>query len=130
MGFTIAISKSRVPFRKNIWLIAFIAAFAFVWSNSLIGTTDVANWLIENSLTFIFVLFLFITFKNINSAILVICLFAFIYAYMFMALNIPMMKIHLDTGFRMFFIGREIIMTALYILVLAFYWPILCGRCF
>jgi putative membrane protein len=64
MSFTIAISKDRVPFKKNSWLFAFIAVFVFVWSNSLIGTTDTANWLLENTLTFIFVTFLIITFKK------------------------------------------------------------------
>ena len=55
MRFTIAISKDRVPFRRNIWLFAYSVAFAFAWSNSFIGTTDIANWLLENTLSFIFV---------------------------------------------------------------------------
>jgi putative membrane protein len=64
MGFTIAISKGRVPFRKNVWFLTFTAAFTLVWSNSLIGTTDTANWLLENTLAFIFVILLIITYKN------------------------------------------------------------------
>lgn len=37
----------------------YIFLFATVWSNSLVGTTDSANWLIENTLTVIALLFLF-----------------------------------------------------------------------
>ena len=64
MSFTIAISKDRVPFRKNIWLFAFIAVFAFVWVNSFVGTTDMANWLLENTLSFIFIAFIIISYKK------------------------------------------------------------------
>src|SRR5687767_15049035 len=64
MTFTIAISKSRTPFIKNAWLIIFTVAFVLVWANSLIGTTDMANWLLENALTFIFLLFLILTYKK------------------------------------------------------------------
>jgi len=84
MGFTIAISKERVPFRKNIWLLVFIAVFAFVWSNSLIGTTDVANWLLENTLTFIFVAFLIVTYKKYqfsDLSYLLICIYLCLHVY-------------------------------------------------
>lgn len=84
MSFTIAISKDRVPFKKNIWLFAFIIAFAFVWSNSLIGTTDTANWLLENTLTFIFVGFIIITFKKhqfSDLSYLLICIYLCLHVY-------------------------------------------------
>jgi putative membrane protein len=41
----------------------YIFLFATVWVNSLVGTTDSANWLIENALTVIALLFLFL-FRN------------------------------------------------------------------
>ena len=84
MSFTIAISKERVPFKKNIWLFAFIAVFAFVWANSLIGTSDTANWLLENTLSFIFVAFIIITFKKhqfSDLSYLLICIYLCLHVY-------------------------------------------------
>ena len=84
MSFTIAISKDRVPLKKNIWILAFIAVFAFVWSNSLIGTTDIANWLLENTLTFIFVAFLVTTYKKhqfSDLSYLLVCIYLCLHVY-------------------------------------------------
>jgi putative membrane protein len=84
MGFTIAISKGRVPFRKNAWFLTFTAAFAFAWANSLIGTTDSANWLLENTLSFIFVFLLIITYKNhqfSDLSYLLICVYLCLHVY-------------------------------------------------
>ena len=84
MSFTIAISKERVPVKKNIWLFAFIIAFAFVWANSLIGTTDTANWLLEDTLSFIFVGFIILTFKKhqfSDLSYLLICIYLCLHVY-------------------------------------------------
>src|SRR6188474_2593183 len=84
MGFTIAISKNRIPVRKNAWLIAFILIFALVWSNSFIGTTDIANWLLENTLSFIFVLLLIVTYKKhqfSDVSYLLICVYLCLHVY-------------------------------------------------
>ncbi|HEX6170201.1 MAG TPA: DUF2238 domain-containing protein [Chitinophagaceae bacterium] len=84
MSFTIAISKDRVPLKKNIWILAFIAVFAVVWSNSLIGTTDIANWLLENTLTFIFVAFLVISYKKhqfSDLSYLLVCIYLCLHVY-------------------------------------------------
>ena len=84
MSFTIAISKDRVPFKKNIWLFAFIAVFAFAWSNSLVGTTDTANWLLENTLTFIFAGFIIITYRKhqfSDLSYLLICIYLCLHVY-------------------------------------------------
>lgn len=64
MAFTIAISPHRTHLRKNRWLQAFIVFFLICWVNSYIGNTDTANWLIENTLTFIFILFLVFSYKR------------------------------------------------------------------
>src|SRR4030095_11562266 len=99
----------------------------FTWANSLVGTTNFANWILENTLSLIFLVFLVVSYKKhqfSDLSYLLIC------AYMSMDRSIPMLKIRLDTGCRTFFIRPEIITTVLYILVLAFYWPILCVRCF
>ncbi|HEU4859502.1 MAG TPA: DUF2238 domain-containing protein, partial [Chitinophagaceae bacterium] len=84
MNFTIAISKDRMPFRKNIWLLSFIAAFVFVWTNSFIGTTDMANWVLENALSFVFVIFLIITYKKhqfSDLSYLLICIYLCLHVY-------------------------------------------------
>ncbi len=84
MAFTISISKYRVPFIKNPWLIIFTAVFLFVWVNSLIGTTDMANWLLENALTFIFLFLLIITYKKhqfSDLSYLLICIYLCLHVY-------------------------------------------------
>jgi len=45
------------------WLVIFSVFFFAVWADSFIGTTDIANWRIENTLTAITVLCLIFTFK-------------------------------------------------------------------
>ena len=84
MSFTIAISKTRVPFTRNTWTIIFAAVFLLVWASSLIGTTDPINWVIENSLTFIFVVFLALTYKKhqfSDLSYLLICVYLCLHVY-------------------------------------------------
>ncbi len=84
MAFTIAISKSRVPILKNIWLWAFISAFTLFLANSLIGTTDMANWILENTLSFIFVGLLIFTYRKhqfSDLSYLLICIYLCLHVY-------------------------------------------------
>jgi putative membrane protein len=84
MGFTIAISKERVPISKNIWLITFIAVFAVVWIGTFYGTTDVTNWFLENTLTFIFICFLLLTYRKFqfsDLSYLLICIYLCLHVY-------------------------------------------------
>ncbi len=84
MGFTIAISKNRVPVRKNVWLLTFVSAFVLVWANSLIGTTNISNWFLENTLTFIFVIFLVVSNKKYqfsDLSYLLICVYLCLHVY-------------------------------------------------
>lgn len=37
---------------KSVWVLIFFAFFLVVWLNSLIRTSDLSNWLLENVLTF------------------------------------------------------------------------------
>lgn len=53
-----AVTKGRTPLRKNPWLWAYLLAFLAVWANSLLGTTDIGNWLLENMLVFVALFFL------------------------------------------------------------------------
>lgn len=84
MNFTLAISKNRVPFRKNKWLWGFIIVFSVVWSNSFIETTDLANWLLENFLVILFLFFLIVSFKKFqlsDLSYLLICLYLCLHVY-------------------------------------------------
>jgi putative membrane protein len=84
MTFTTAISKHRVPFKKNLWLHAFILVFTAVWANSLIGTTDIANWFLENVLVFLFLIFLIGTYKKYQFSTLsylLICVYLCMHVY-------------------------------------------------
>ena len=84
MAFTIAISKLRTPVRNNAWMLAFILLFAFCWTNSLVGTTDLNNWFLENTLVFIFLAFLVLTYKRYqfsDLSYLLICVYLCLHVY-------------------------------------------------
>lgn len=57
-------SLFRVPFRQNYWLIAFVILFTTLWISTLIGTNDIYNWLLENTLVFVFLTILALTFRR------------------------------------------------------------------
>lgn len=66
------------------WLYLFIFLFALVWANSLIGTTDIMNWLIENTLTVVSLLFLALTYKRYrfsDFSYFLICIFLCLHVY-------------------------------------------------
>jgi len=64
MEFTFANSLNRTSFKQNylLWLITFV--FTIVWANSLIWTSDINNWMLENALTFLFLVVLFLFYKK------------------------------------------------------------------
>jgi putative membrane protein len=64
MEFTFANSSNRTGFKQNylLWLITFV--FTIVWANSLIWTSDINNWMLENALTFLFLVVLFLFYKK------------------------------------------------------------------
>jgi putative membrane protein len=64
MAFTVAISQTRVPFLKNKFLWLCLIVFFSIWINTLIYTTDINNWLLENTLTFIFLGFLLFSYRK------------------------------------------------------------------
>lgn len=66
MKFSNAITKERVPFSKNIILISCSIIFLIFWTSTLIGTTDLANWFLENALVFIFLIVLASTYKKLQ----------------------------------------------------------------
>lgn len=64
MPFTLAISPNRTPFNQNPWLWIFLTSFVTIWISTLVGTNDLNNWLLENTLTVIFFLFLLFSYKK------------------------------------------------------------------
>ena len=84
MKFTIAISPERNPIKTNYWLWVFIGFFLVVWADSFIGTTDMANWIIENTLTMLFLTFLVFTYKTYkfsDLSYLLICVYLCLHVY-------------------------------------------------
>lgn len=58
--------------------------FVVVWIDSLVGTTDVKNWLIENTLTVIALLFLVVSYKTYlfsDFSYFLICIFLCLHVY-------------------------------------------------
>lgn len=65
-------------------LLVFVLLFVAVWANSLIGTTDMANWIIENTLTVISLIFLISTYRAFrfnNFSYLLLCIFLCMHVY-------------------------------------------------
>jgi len=84
MKFSIAISNYRTPFKSNYWLWIFLLVFSSIWISTFIGTTDVKNWFLENTLTFIFLIFLISTFKKFqfsDVSYLLICVYLCLHVY-------------------------------------------------
>lgn len=84
MGFTIAISNHRVPFLKNYWLWFFIIVFTGIWISTYTGTTDINNWMLENTLTVLFLVFLVITYPRFQFSdltYLLICIYLCLHVY-------------------------------------------------
>ncbi|MCU0396152.1 MAG: DUF2238 domain-containing protein [Chitinophagaceae bacterium] len=84
MPFSIAISSYRTPLRSNYWLWAMILIFLAVWISTFTGTTDLNNWLLENALTFLFLVFLVLTFRTYqfsDTSYLLICIYLCLHVY-------------------------------------------------
>ncbi len=62
----------------------FMGVFSVIWVNTLIGTSDMNNWLLENTLTFLFLLFLIFSFKRhqfSDLTYLLICVYLCLHVY-------------------------------------------------
>lgn len=84
MPFSLAISNYRTAFQKNYWLWIFIAVFTSIWISTLVGTTDMNNWLLENTLTFLFVLFLLFSYRKYkfsDLSYLLVCVYLCLHVY-------------------------------------------------
>lgn len=84
MQFTNAISADRKSISANRWLQAFVVIFFSVWISTLLGTSDLNNWLLENTLTFIFIGFLVLTYRYYqfsDLSYLLICIYLCLHVY-------------------------------------------------
>lgn len=84
MKFSIAISNFRTPFKNNYWLWLFCVVFLSIWISTFSGTSDLKNWFLENTLTFIFLIFLISTFKKFqfsDVSNLLICVYLCLHVY-------------------------------------------------
>ena len=84
LKFSIAISDFRTPFKTNYWLWVFSILFLSIWLSTFLGTTDLKNWFLENTLTFIFLIFLIYTFKKFQFSVvyyLLICVYLCLHVY-------------------------------------------------
>ncbi len=64
MKFSFANSDFRLSFSEDKLLWFLVPVFLGLWIFTFVGTTDIANWIIENALTFLSLLALFFTYKN------------------------------------------------------------------
>lgn len=64
MPFTNAISAERRTLSSNRWIQAFLVFFFSIWISTLIGTSDMNNWLLENALVIFFLAFLALTYRH------------------------------------------------------------------
>ncbi len=84
MPFSNAISNFRVPFKQNKWLWLFSVLFVTIWVSTFIGTTDIKNWFMENTLVFLFLFFLIFQNKKLkfsDLSYLLICIYLCLHVY-------------------------------------------------
>ncbi|HOZ51032.1 MAG TPA: DUF2238 domain-containing protein [Chitinophagaceae bacterium] len=79
MIFTTASSIERTPFKENKFIITYIILFVVGWLSTLIGTTDIYNWIMENTLVIIFLSILMFTYKKFRFSDLT---YTFIFIYL------------------------------------------------
>jgi putative membrane protein len=84
MAFTNAISVDRKSITDNRWLQGYLVIFFSVWISTLIGTSDITNWILENTLVFLFLGFLSITYRSYkfsDLSYLLICIYLCLHVY-------------------------------------------------
>lgn len=79
MTFTTTSSLTRVPFKSNRLLNVYVIFFLIFWLSTLIGTTDIKNWMMENTLVIIFLSVIAWTYKNFKFSDLT---YTFIFIYL------------------------------------------------
>ncbi len=64
MPFTTASSTTRIPFKQNRLLQMLLIIFVCNWLSTLIGTSNISNWFMENTLVIIFLSGISLTYKK------------------------------------------------------------------
>jgi putative membrane protein len=62
----------------------FLVVFVCIWISTFLGTTDMSNWLLENTLVFLFLPFLFFTYKKYqfsDTSYLLLCIYLCLHVY-------------------------------------------------
>jgi putative membrane protein len=84
MSFSNAISPTRKTLANNRWLQVFVIIFFSVWISTLVGTSDLSNWILENTLVIFFLIFLTATYrlyKFSDLSYLLICVYLCLHVY-------------------------------------------------
>ncbi len=84
MQFTNAISAGRLTVTQNRWLQAFLVLFFSVWIYTLVDTSNLSNWILENTLTILFMVFLVTTYRYYqfsDLSYLLICVYLCLHVY-------------------------------------------------
>lgn len=84
MAFTNAISVDRKSLSQNRWLQGFLVIFFSIWITTLIGTSDISNWVLENALVIMFLVFLTVTYRRYqfsDLSYLLICVYLCLHVY-------------------------------------------------
>lgn len=84
MPFTNAISPVRTPFKLNYFVHTLILVFFTLWVNTLIHTSDLHNWFLENILVILLLSFLAFSYRNYqfsDLSYLLICIFLCLHVY-------------------------------------------------
>ena len=79
MHFSTTNSPDRTPFQKKRSLISYTILFLCLWLSPLLGTTDITNWMMENTLVIIFLLILSLTYNKFKFSDLT---YTFIFVYL------------------------------------------------
>ena len=84
MTFTTSSSSQHIPLLKNNWIKLYLFFFIGVWTYTLIATSDLNNWLLENTLVVLLLLVLGISYKKYSFSdlsYLLITLFLYVHVY-------------------------------------------------
>ncbi|MBK7692221.1 MAG: DUF2238 domain-containing protein [Bacteroidetes bacterium] len=83
MILTTANNPTRIPFFRNKLLQVYTALFLIGWLYTLVGTSDIANWFLENTLVIIFLGVLILTFKKFQ-----FCDLTYTFIFIYLSLHI------------------------------------------
>lgn len=84
MPFTLAISPVKNPIMSNRWLQVFIVVFTLIWISTIVGTTDMNNWMLENLLVFLFLGFMIFSYRKYqfsDLSYLLVCIYLCLHVY-------------------------------------------------